>query len=464
MELKNINIIGAGASGLFAAYEIKKTAGDKFNIRVFEQGESIYDRRCPIVEKMTKKCINCRPCAIMSGFGGAGAFSDGKYNITTQYGGWITDYMDEKSATELMEYVDEVIIKLSEEEIEGIYEPKSIYKKEALKYDLHLLQGRVRHLGTEKNLSILKSMYEYLKEEGVEFLFKTKIERVSVHQSDYKHKFSVQSMDETFESDILIIAVGRSGAEWFSKQCKDGLGLRLINNQVDVGVRVEVPSEILEDITGEIYEAKIKYRTKAYSDVVRTFCMNPNGYVVTENTDGIITVNGHSFSNKSLGSRNTNFALLVSNKFTEPFDDPYAYGKRIASFSNLLGGGVLVQRFGDLVKGRRTNAHRLSQSFTKPTLDATPGDLSLVLPKRQLDDIIEMIYQLDKMFPGLANENTLLYGVEVKFYSSRLELTDELETSIEGMYAIGDGSGTTRSLSQASASGVHVARIIGKKG
>lgn len=460
--MKTVNIVGAGASGLFAAYELQRLLGDKLEINVFEQGHSIYDRKCPILEGKTRNCINCKPCAIMSGFGGAGAFSDGKYNITTEYGGWLTDYIDDNDALGLMEYVDHVILELSDEELEEVYEPKSGYKKEALKHDLHLLEGRVRHLGTEKNLRILKRMYEQLKSSGVKFHFSTRIKNVNAYE-DSRHRFELESDEDIFKSDYLIIAVGRSGAEWFAKQCRENLGLHLINNQVDVGVRVEVPSQVLEDITSEIYEAKIKYRTKAYGDIVRTFCMNPNGYVVTENTDGIITVNGHSFSDKSLGSENTNFALLVSSRFTEPFDDPYAYGKRIASFSNLLGGGVLVQRFGDLIGGRRTNHHRLAQSFTRPTLEATPGDLSLVLPKRQLDDIIEMIFQLDKMFPGMANEDTLLYGVEVKFYSSRLELSEYLETEIEGMYAIGDGSGTTRSLSQASASGVHVARVISLK-
>ena len=255
---------------------------------------------------------------------------------------------------------------------------------------------------------------------------------------------------------------GGAGAEWFTEQCR-GLGLSFINNQVDVGVRVEVPAQVFKHITDEVYEAKLVYRTRQYNDLVRTFCMNPNGYVVAENTDGIITVNGHSFRDPKLHSHNTNFALLVSNKFTEPFTEPHQYGKRIASFSNMLGGGVLLQRFGDLIKGRRTNERRLEKSFTKPTLSATPGDLSLVLPKRHLDNIIEMIYALDKVAPGMANADTLLYGVEVKFYSARLELDDKLETKIPNLFAVGDGAGITRGLSQASASGVHVARQIGAR-
>ena len=260
----------------------------------------------------------------------------------------------------------------------------------------------------------------------------------------------------------MIAAPGRAGAEWFTEQCKE-LGLSFINNQVDVGVRVEVPAQVFKHITDEVYEAKLVYRTKQYGDLVRTFCMNPNGYVVAENTDGIVTVNGHSFRDPALHSKNTNFALLVSNKFTEPFQEPLKYGKRIASFSNMLGGGVLVQRFGDLIKGRRTDEKRLEKSFTKPTLEATPGDLSLVLPKRHLDNIIEMIYALNKVAPGMTNDDTLLYGVEVKFYSARLEIDGNLETKIPNLFAIGDGAGITRGLSQASASGVYAARKIGER-
>ena len=273
---------------------------------------------------------------------------------------------------------------------------------------------------------------------------------------------AIKTKNELISAKYIIAAPGRAGAEWFSEQCKSS-GINLLNNQVDVGVRVEVPAMVFEHITDEVYEAKLVYRTKQYGDLVRTFCMNPKGYVVNENTDGIITVNGHSYRDEALQSTNTNFALLVSNKFTEPFKEPHKYGKSIASFSNMLGGGVLVQRFGDLIKGRRSSEHRIEQSFVKPTLQATPGDLSLVLPKRHLDNIIEMIYALDKIAPGMANDDTLLYGVEVKFYSSRLELSTELETIIDNLFAIGDGAGVTRGLSQASASGVYVARNILKR-
>ena len=267
---------------------------------------------------------------------------------------------------------------------------------------------------------------------------------------------------ETLDCRFCVSAPGRCGAEWFADRCRE-LGLDMTNNQVDLGVRVELPAKVFEHITDVVYESKLLYRTKQYGDTVRTFCMNPYGHVVAENVDGLITVNGHSYADPALRSENTNFALLVSNRFTSPFNQPYTYGKHIASLSNMLGGGVLVQRFGDLIKGVRTNEHRMGHSFTRPTLNATPGDLSLVLPKRHMDNIIEMIYALDKIAPGTANYDTLLYGVEVKFYSARIQLTEELETQLPGLFAIGDGAGITRGLAQAGASGVQAARAIAKR-
>ena len=306
----------------------------------------------------------------------------------------------------------------------------------------------------------MENIYKYLLANGIEIRCNMAVDTINVNDDG---TFSLElDNGQAVACRYLIAAPGRAGAEWYSGQC-GRLGLSFINNQVDVGVRVEVPAQIFKHITDEVYEAKILYRTQQYNDLVRTFCMNPYGYVVAENTDGIITVNGHSFRDPKLHSANTNFALLVSSRFTEPFHEPLQYGKRIASFSNMLGGGVLVQRFGDLIKGRRTDEKRMAKSFTKPTLSATPGDLSLVLPKRQLDDIIEMIYALDKIAPGMANADTLLYGVEVKFYSARLQLDGNLETKIPNMFAIGDGAGITRGLSQASASGVWAARVIGRR-
>ena len=452
----DVAIIGAGPSAIFAAYElIINNAAAK--IIMLEEGNDIYKRTCPISEGKVTHCIRCKPCDIMRGFGGAGAFSDGKYNFTTEFGGWLNEYLSDKKVLDLIEYVDQVNRSYGAPS-EFFTTANSNLAKKALAFDLHLLQAKVRHLGTENNTKILKSLYEFLKPR-ITMLCNTHVSEIK-RQGD---KFSLQLKDKgDIECRYLIAAPGRAGSEWFSGQCKE-LKLDLCNNQVDVGVRMEIPAAVFETITDEVYEAKLVYRTKQYGDLVRTFCMNPKGYVVAENTDGIITVNGHSYRDEAMHSKNTNFALLVSNKFTEPFNEPHQYGKRIASFSNMLGGGALVQRFGDLIKGRRTNEHRLAQSFVKPTLQATPGDLSLVLPKRHLDNIIEMIYALDKLAPGVANHDTLLYGVEVKFYSSRLKLTEDLETQIPNMYAIGDGAGVTRGLSQASASGVHVARIIGKK-
>lgn len=452
----DVAIIGCGISGIFAGYELTKK-NPHLKVVMIEQGNDINGRHCPIVANKTRDCVRCKTCDIMRGFGGAGAFSDGKFNFTTQFGGWLNDYLDDKEVMDLIHYVDNVNVEFgATKEMFSTYTPEAkAIEKKALENDLHLLQAAVKHLGTENNLEILKRLYKYLLER-LEMFYNTQVLNISKANEGYAIEIKE---GKTIECKYLIVAPGRSGAEWFSQQCKN-LKLNLINNQVDIGVRVELPAKVFEHITDVVYESKLVYRTKQYGDKVRTFCMNPYGHVVSENVDGIVTVNGHSYTDPSLRSENTNFALLVSNRFTHPFNEPYQYGKRIASLSNMLGGGVLVQRFGDLIKGARTNAHRLGQSFTHPTLNATPGDLSLVLTKRHLDNIIEMIYALDKIAPGTANYDTLLYGVEVKFYSSRLELSNELETQLTNMFAIGDGAGVTRGLSQASASGVHVARII----
>ena len=453
MKQYDVAIIGAGPAGTFAAYELIEKK-PQLRIVVLESGRDIYHRLCPIAAGKVDACINCKPCNIMRGFGGAGAFSDGKYNFTTKFGGWLNEYLPDNKVMELINYVDDINMKHGAP-AKVFSTENSTLGKQALAYDLHLLDASVRHLGTENNFKMLEKTYEYLKDK-VEFRFCTVVKSI-LPQAD-GGRLLLENGEE-ITSDYLVAAPGRAGAEWFTEECKR-LGLPLLNNQVDVGVRIEVPDAVFNHITDEVYEAKLVYRTKRYGDLVRTFCMNPHGHVVTENTDGIITVNGHSYSDPKLQSHNTNFALLVSNRFTEPFNEPHQYGKRIASFSNMLGGGIIVQRFGDLMKGRRTNLHRLGQSFTKPTLQATPGDLSLVLPKRHLDNIIEMIQALDRIAPGSANDDTLLYGVEVKFYSSRLSLSKELETSLPNVFAIGDGAGVTRGLSQAGASGIYVARTI----
>lgn len=455
----DVAIIGGGPAAIYAAYEFALKYPD-VKVLILEEGHAIDQRMCPIIAGKVEKCVGCTPCSIMRGFGGAGAFSDGKYNFTTEFGGWLGDYIPKQTVMELIDYVDEINVRHGA--------PGTVYTtknckigRKALGYDLHLLNAKVRHLGTDNNRLLMASIYRFLLAHGITIQCDTHVDSIR-RLDDGHYVLALKGSQETVQCTYLIGAPGRAGAEWFSDQCEK-LGLPLTNNQVDVGVRVEVPYTVFQDITDEVYEAKLVYRTKRYGDNVRTFCMNPNGYVVAENTDGIITVNGHSFSDPAKNSGNTNFALLVSNRFTEPFKEPHKYGKHIASLSNMLGGGVLVQRFGDLIKGRRTNAHRMSKSFLRPTLNAVPGDLSLVLPKRHLDNIIEMIYALDKVAPGTANDDTLLYGVEVKFYSSRMELDDQLETKMPNFFAIGDGAGITRGLSQASASGVYVARIIGQR-
>ena len=458
MKQYDIIIAGAGASGVFMSYELAKLNVNA-KVLVLDKGSRLEERVCPIKRGLTKSCVKCNPCHIMNGYGGAGTLSDGKYNITTQFGGDLHNYVGVDKAMELMEYVDEVLCSMGGASAKLYSTGNSQLKTECLKYDLHLLEAKVRHLGTDRNVRILGEMYNYCKDK-IDMQFKTVVSDVSREEDG---TFVVTTTGgEQFSCRDLVLATGRSGSKWISQIC-DKMGVEQKKNRVDIGVRVELPAEIFKHITDDVYESKIIYQTDKYNDLVRTFCMNPYGEVVSENTNGIVTVNGHSYDDPSLHTQNTNFALLVSNHFTEPFDDSNEYGESIAKLSNMLGGGVLLQRFGDLVKGRRSSERRMRKCFTQPTLQATPGDLSLVIPKRQLDDIIEMIYALDKIAPGTANEDTLLYGVEVKFYNSVVRVDGNLETSVPNMYALGDGSGVTHSLSQASASGVHVARILAEK-
>ena len=457
-SIYDVIIIGAGIAGIFAGYELVKN-NPKLKVAILEEGEGIDKRACPIVDGGTPSCINCKTCDIMRGFGGAGAFSDGKFNFTTEFGGWLNEYISDRKVLDLIDYVDSVNVEFgaTKEVFSTFTKEADLIRQRALGVDLHLLNAKCKHLGTERNKEILTYQSRWL-EDRLDLVLKTKVLKINP-PADATGPFVLETKDRDYYGNYLIAAPGRSGAEWFASECKS-LSLNMINNQVDIGVRVELDAGVFKEITDTMYEAKLLYRTKQYKDLVRTFCMNPYGHVVTENTDGIITVNGHSYTDPELHSPNTNFALLVSNRFTSPFKEPYQYGKRIATLSNLLGGGVLVQRLGDLIDGRRTNEHRLSQGFVRPTLEATPGDLSLVLPKRHLDNIIEMIYTLDKLAPGTANHDTLLYGVEVKFYSSRIQLDSNLETQIKRMYAAGDGAGITRGLSQGAASGVLAARDI----
>lgn len=449
----DVIIIGAGPGGIFSAYELmQKKKGLK--IAVFDAGHSLEQRRCPIDGEKVKSCIKCPTCAIMNGFGGAGAFSDGKYNITNDFGGTLYEYIGRKQAFELMEYVDRINMSHGGEGTKMYSTAGTNLKKLCLQNKLKLLDASVRHLGTDVNYVVLKNLYDEMKGQ-MDFFFDTPVEKVEVTEGGYR----VHTKNQSYDCKKCVISVGRSGSKWMEKICSE-LAIPTRSNRVDIGVRVELPAVIFSHLTDELYESKIVYRTEKFEDNVRTFCMNPYGMVVNENTNGIVTVNGHSYDSAELRTENTNFALLVAKHFSEPFKDSNGYGESIARLSNMLGGGVIVQRFGDLVRGRRSNAKRIGEGLVTPTLAATPGDLSLVLPKRILDGIMEMIYALDKIAPGTANDDTLLYGVEVKFYNMEVEIDEHLQTKYPGLYIIGDGSGVTHSLSHASASGVYVARHI----
>ncbi len=449
----DVIIIGAGPGGIFSAYELIKL-NPNLKIGIFESGNPLEKRKCPIDGKKIKTCIGCKSCAIMNGFGGAGAFSDGKYNITNQFGGTLHEYIGKNEALELMRYVDGINLSHGGEGTKLYSTANSEFKKICVQNGLHLLDASVRHLGTDINYKVLGNVYAEL-ESKMDFFFNTPVEKVKKLDEGY----SVVTAHGEYTSKECIISAGRSGSKWMEEVCRE-LDIPTKSNRVDIGVRVELPAEVFSHITDALYESKIVYRTEKFQDLVRTFCMNPKGAVVNENTNGIVTVNGHSYEDPAMQTENTNFALLVSKHFSEPFKDSNGYGESIVKLSNMLGGGVIVQRFGDLIRGQRSTVSRIEEAFITPTLMATPGDLSLVMPKRILDGIIEMIYALDKIAPGTANDDTLLYGVEVKFYNMEVEINRHLETKYPGLYVIGDCSGVTHSLSHASASGVFVARDI----
>ena len=373
---------------------------------------------------------------------------------SSQFGGTLHEYIGKRRALELMEYVDGINMRCGGEGTKLYSTGNTPIKKLCLQNDLHLLDASVRHLGTDINYVVLENLYNHMKDK-MDFYFDTPVQSVEKLADGY----AVHTKKGSFEGAYCVVSVGRSGSKWMETVCRD-LEIPTHSNRVDIGVRVELPHAVFAHLTDELYESKIVFRTAKFQDKVRTFCMNPHGVVVNENTNGIVTVNGHSYEDPALHTENTNFALLVAKHFSEPFKDSNGYGESIARLSNMLGGGVIVQRFGDLIRGQRSTPKRMSESFVTPTLAATPGDLSLVMPKRILDGIIEMIYALDKIAPGTANDDTLLYGVEVKFYNMEVELSEQLETCHKGLYVIGDGSGVTHSLSHASASGVHVARHL----
>ncbi|HOJ92797.1 MAG TPA: NAD(P)/FAD-dependent oxidoreductase [Dictyoglomaceae bacterium] len=454
----DVIIVGGGPSGIFSAISLIR--GKKpLRILLVEKGDITSRRVCPALVNH-QGCARCPKCNIVSGWGGAGAFSDGKLTFSTEVGGWLKDYIEEQRIIQLMDEVNNIYTEFGADQ--PIVKPDpdkfAYFQRKAISADLRLMYFAVRHLGTENCAPILLNMYDYLKDK-IDIILNKQVERLIVEDNKVK---GVELEDgKIFTADFVIVAPGREGAKWFSGEGKR-IGLSWIINPVDIGVRVEIPAAVMKEITDELYEAKFIYYTKTFDDKVRTFCMNPYGEVVMEQDEGIISVNGHSFAEKK--TENTNFAILVSKNFTEPFKDPIAYGRAIGSLANLLSNGVILQRLGDLLAGRRSTWERLQKSMVIPTLkDAVPGDLSLVLPYRYLVDIIEMIQALDKVTPGVYSRHTLLYGVEVKFYSARVKLSSSLETEIKNLFAIGDGVGVTRGLMQASISGLVVGKEILKR-
>lgn len=459
-----VGIVGGGISGLMTTYRLIKSKED-IEVVIFEKGNDIKKRRCPILEKKVEKCIKCPHCAIMEGMAGAGAFSDGKYNITHEFGGWLQDLMDKDRVVDYIEQADKILVEFGA--TTERYMPSNELKKLCLKYDLHMLQSQCKHLGTDANFDTMVNMIDYLSNhERVRVLTNANVTHIEDVENDKKS--IIYTLDSGNKDSILVdkvvFAVGRVGSGFFSDWCLAN-GVNQRNNQVDIGVRVELPSVIWEDFEKKIYEPKIHYRSKKYGDTIRMFCFNGRGEVVEENTNGILTVNGHAYKSEDKKTENTNFALLSTIRFTQPFNKPIEYARHVASLANMItGGSVLVQRLGDLEIGRRTDESRLMKSTVVPTLKgAVAGDLSLCLPKRQLDNIIETLHALDKVAPGTANYDTLLYGVECKYYSARPETTNEFEiVGKSGYYAIGDGAGFTRSLAQAAAQGLMVADTLSK--
>lgn len=483
----DVIIVGAGPSGIYAAYELT-LLNPELKIILIDKGHDIFHRRCPILEEKTEKCppatklkeyAGCFPaCSITNGWGGAGAYSDGKFNLTTEFGGWMQDYLAPSKVLELIEYVDQINLRHGATTL--VTDPTTpavaTIERRAAAAGLKLLKARVRHLGTEENLKILADIYRTL-EGKIETRFKTFVEDIltedlpDVNAENSGHTLKgkasratgvrLKSGEEIF-ADHVIIGPGRDGSEWLSNILKRR-GVTMTNNQVDIGVRVETSDVIMQEINKHLYEAKFVFNTSVGTRV-RTFCANPSGHVVVENHTGVMTANGHSYKDPALGSENTNFALLVSHTFTEPFDKPLEYAKEISRRANdLSNGSVIVQKYGDILKGRRSTQRRIQEGFIEPSLkEAVPGDLGLVLPYNTMKSLIEMMDALDKVTPGIASEHTLFYGVEAKFYSARPRLTDKFETEIRGLFTVGDGAGITRGLAQASAAGVHVARYINK--
>ncbi len=452
----DVIIVGGGPAGIFAALELCQASN--LNILLVEKGSDIDGRRCPVRDQ-GGLCPPCSPCSLVCGLGGAGAFSDGKLTLTLEVGGRLRDYLEKNEAEALIKYVDDIYLKFgASDKIYGVGDKVDEVRRKASLVELRLIPMPVRHLGTERCRSVLKAMRDYLISR-LELKLEVMASTVIVENGEVR---GVETeAGDRLDCRYLVLAPGREGADWLYTEA-NRLNLTMYSNPVDVGVRVEVPIAVLEELTNMLYEVKLEFLSKSFDDRVRTFCMCPGGEVIMESTGGsdpVITVNGHSYSNHK--SSNTNFALLVSTTFTEPFREPIAYGKYLARLANILSGGVLVQRLGDLLKGQRSTPSRIERGLVQPSLkSAVPGDLSFVLPYRHLSGLIEMLQAMDKLAPGVASSHTLLYGVEVKFYSCRPELSPSLETEVSNLFAVGDGAGVSRGLIQASASGIVAAREI----
>jgi uncharacterized protein len=471
----DVIVVGAGPAGIFTCYELTLKLPEA-KVLLIDKGHDIYKRNCPILQKKIEKCppaagkkdyVGCLPaCSITNGFGGAGAYSDGKFNITSEFGGWMTDYLPDSTVLELIKYVDEINLKhgATNTITNPLTDKVREIEKRAYAAGLKLLRAHVRHLGTEQNLEILKNIYEYLNEK-IDMVFKTEVEDILTEKMGDHHRvlgIQLKNGNQVY-AEKVVIAPGRDGSAWLSQILKKRR-LKMINNQVDIGVRVETSNIVMEEINEHLYEGKFIFNSSVGTQV-RTFCSNPSGHVVVENHSGIMLANGHAYKDPKLGSNNTNFALLVSHKFSEPFDKPNEYAHEISRLANSLSnGGIIVQKYGDILKGRRSTEKRIKEGFIEPTLkEAVPGDLCLVLPYHTMKSLIEMIEALDHVTPGIASEHTLFYGVEAKFYSARPKLNDKFETEIHGLYVGGDGAGITRGLAQASACGVWIARDIVNK-
>ncbi|BCJ95160.1 FAD-dependent oxidoreductase [Anaerocolumna cellulosilytica] len=460
MQKYDVIIIGAGPSGIFCAYELIKE-NKNLNILMVEKGRPIENRMCP--KRTTKQCVGCKPCSITTGFAGAGAFSDGKLSLSPDVGGNLPDILGYEKTIELLKESDDIYLKFgADTNVYGVDKDEEIreIRRRAINANLKLIECPIRHLGTEEGYKIYTRLQEHLLAEGVTMLFHTMIQDILIE--DQQAKGVITTDGTTYYADEIVSAIGREGSDWFSHICESH-GIETKVGTVDIGVRVEVRDEVMEFLNKNLYEAKLVYYTPTFDDKVRTFCSNPSGEVATEYYEnGLAVVNGHAYKSQEYKTNNTNFAILVSKNFTKPFRTPIDYGKYIAQLSNMLcDGKILVQTFGDFQRGRRTTEERLCRNNLIPTLkDAVPGDLSLVFPHRIMVDIKEMILALDKVTPGIASDETLLYGVEVKFYSNKVVVNQDFETSIKGLRAIGDGASVTRGLQQASANGISVARSI----